>query len=239
MSTLPALLPAAKRHAPVVSPLPAATVTLVPREARPAPRRRRRARVSLERLIVNTERSLRGNRWDGVAVRELLDPLGDRAHGPVLLAMGLVCLSPLAVIPGVNWTCALGALLVALQLVFARRIWLPAFLLRLRLPRRTLRRSLRACTPAGRMIDRMSKPRWRWLARSPFNSAAGLLCAFAAVLSFPLALLPFAPLAPSLAIALFGLGLTVRDGLAVTLAALVTALTAAAALSPFLALKLL
>jgi hypothetical protein len=40
-----------------------------------------------------------------------------------------------------------------------------------------------------------------------------LCVAAAALITFPLSLIPFAPLAPGLAVVLFGLGMTARDGL--------------------------
>jgi hypothetical protein len=47
----------------------------------------------------------------------------------------------------------------------------------------------------------------------PFANFAGLACALAALVTFPLGLIPIAPLAPGLAVAFIGLGLFVRDGL--------------------------
>ena len=44
------------------------------------------------------------------------------------------------------------------------------------------------------------------------NLVALCVCA-AALITFPLSLIPFAPMAPGIAIVLFGLGMTARDGL--------------------------
>ncbi len=46
-----------------------------------------------------------------------------------------------------------------------------------------------------------------------------LFCIAAALITFPLGLIPFAPLAPGLAVVFFGLGMTARDGLWLTLGA--------------------
>lgn len=65
----------------------------------------------------------------------------------------------------------------------------------------------------ARRIDAMLIPRLLFLSEPPFANLAGLACALAALATFPLGLIPVAPLAPGIAISFIGLGLFARDGL--------------------------
>jgi hypothetical protein len=65
------------------------------------------------------------------------------------------------------------------------------------------------------------RPRWTALTQPPFVNLIALLVIAAALVTIPLGLIPFAPLAPGLAIVLFGLGMTARDGLWLALGAVV------------------
>jgi hypothetical protein len=65
----------------------------------------------------------------------------------------------------------------------------------------------------ARRIDVVLQPRLVFLSEAPFANIAGLACALAALATFPLGLIPIAPLAPGIAVAFIGLGLFARDGL--------------------------
>jgi hypothetical protein len=65
----------------------------------------------------------------------------------------------------------------------------------------------------ARAIDKLLKPRLKSLSGPPFVNLIALLTIGAALITFPLGLIPFAPLAPGLAVVAFGLGMTARDGL--------------------------
>jgi hypothetical protein len=62
-------------------------------------------------------------------------------------------------------------------------------------------------------IDGLLKPRLTFLSGPPFVNVVALLCIAAALITFPLGLIPFAPLAPGIAVVFFGLGMVARDGL--------------------------
>lgn len=77
------------------------------------------------------------------------------------------------------------------------------------------------------------RPRWRshgvhapargFLAAPPFVTPVALCVAAAALATFPLSFIPFAPLAPGIAVVLFGLGMTARDGVCLSLGMALTA----------------
>lgn len=149
-----------------------------------------------------------------ITVREIFELVGRRAYGPLLLIIGLISISPLTVVPGSTWAFAALTLLVALQLAFHKRTpWMPAALLKLKLSQGALGAFTRKARPAASTVDRVVQPRLQFLADPPWVFGVASLCMVAAILTFPLGLIPIAPIAPGLAITLFGLGLTARDGI--------------------------
>ena len=150
-----------------------------------------------------------------VSVGDVMDMIGRRSFGPLLLIVGLFSISPATIVPGMTWFSATLSLLFAVQLALgARYPWLPRSLLRVCIARD----ALRAGTNDGlrkwaRRLDFVLRPRLVFLSEPPFANLAGLLCVAASVATFPLGLIPVAPLAPGIAITIIGLGLFARDGL--------------------------
>ena len=171
-------------------------------------------RTLLRSLVLNTE-------GETVTVRELLAAVGRRAYGPVLLLLGFISVSPLTIIPGANWFVASVTLIFALQIVVGRRTpWLPKGALDFSFQRSLLVQGAGSGEKYAHMIDALVKPRLIFLTESPFVQLVALICVAAALITYPLGLVPFGPLLPGLTVLLFGLGLTARDGGVVLLAAL-------------------
>lgn len=159
---------------------------------------------------------------DNVAIRDVLEAVGTRAYGPLLLIIGLVSISPATVIPGATWAFAVLTLLVALQLALHRRTpWMPRKALDMKVSERGMAKFIKASRPTAKAIDALVKPRFAFLAERPWTFIVAILIVLAALITFPLGLIPVAPLLPGVAIVLFGLGLTARDGLLLTLATLI------------------
>jgi hypothetical protein len=157
---------------------------------------------------------------DKVTVEEVLRVVGRRAYGPLLLVIALASISPAALIPGSTWAFALMTLLVAAQLALHKDTpWLPSKALELKLSEGKLGKFLKAARPTARFVDRFIRERLAFLAEPPWSIVVALLCVLAAVVTFPLSLVPIAPLLPGIAIAFFGLGLTARDGVLLLLGA--------------------
>ena len=55
-----------------------------------------------------------------VSVGDLLNAVGRRAYGPVLLLLGFISISPLTIIPGASVLMALITLIFAIQMVIGR-----------------------------------------------------------------------------------------------------------------------
>jgi hypothetical protein len=149
-----------------------------------------------------------------MSVRDLLNAVGRQSYGPLLLIIGVFAISPATVLPGMTWFAAALTLLVAGQMALGlRHLWLPKWILDAKAPRRLVRASVRSARGWSVKIDGLLRPRLTFLAGPPFVNVVALLCVGAALVTFPLGLIPFAPLAPGLAVVLFGLGMTARDGL--------------------------
>lgn len=144
---------------------------------------------------------------------ELLNSVGRRSYGPLLLVIGLFAISPATALPGMTWATAVLTLIVAGQMALGLpRIWLPRQALGLRIGRRELREGVENSRPAARWVDHLLRRRLELLSKPPFVNLVALLCVGAALVTFPLGLIPLAPLVPGLAIVAFGLGMTARDG---------------------------
>lgn len=145
---------------------------------------------------------------------ELLDSVGRQSYGPLLLIIGLFAISPATIVPGMTWFAAGLTLLVAGQMALGlKHPWLPRWMLRVKAPRSRVGEGVREARGWSGRIDGLLRPRLEILSRPPFVNVVALLCIGAALITFPLGLIPFAPLAPGLAVVFFGLGMVARDGL--------------------------
>lgn len=156
----------------------------------------------------------RANGSGSITLKDVLKQFGRRAYGPLLLIIGLISISPAALIPGSTTVFATLTLLIALQLLFHRdHPWMPGFALRMKLSEEKLGKFIRFCRPATKLIDKIIRPRFTFLSEPPWVIVVALMVVFAALITYPLSFIPIAPLLPGLAVSAFGLGLTARDGL--------------------------
>jgi hypothetical protein len=164
----------------------------------------------------------RARESDGKAftLGDIIDAVGRRSDGPLLLVIGLFAISPATIVPGMTWLAAGLTLLVAGQMLFGlHRPWLPRKALQAPLPCKGTLKALEKVEPWARRIDAVLKPRLAFLTHPPFVNLIALFVIAAALITFPIGLIPFAPLAPGIAVVLFGLGMVARDGLLLTLGA--------------------
>ena len=130
--------------------------------------------------------------------------------GPVLLVLTLPVLLPLP--PGFSMVLAAPLLLVAPQIIVGRReVWLPKFLSRRKIKCEALVKVVRRVLPPLERVEKLVRPRLRFLTTGAGASMVGVACTLiAVVLVLPI---PFANLVPSLAMGAFSIGLTRKDGL--------------------------
>lgn len=94
-----------------------------------------------------------------------------------------------------------------------KRPWLPKRVLDIRVPRKAFFAFLDRARPiADRLDGALLRERWTFMTVPLFVNVVALCVCAAALITFPLSLIPFAPFAPGVAIVLFGLGMTARDG---------------------------
>ena len=154
-----------------------------------------------------------------VSLGDLLHIVGVRSFGPVILLLGFVSITPLTIVPGANWLIATVVLLFSVQLLFLRESpWLPRLLVETKFPRKYLKTAVESGMGAARVADRVTRPRFAFLTRIPFSIIPALGAVLAALITYPLGLVPFGPVAPGIALVLIGVGLTARDGLFLLLA---------------------
>ncbi len=177
----------------------------------------------LEGLLGELRKAADGN-GPRVSVEEIMQAVGHRSFGPLLLLAGLLGMTPVAAIPGAPSTIALITLLVASQLLIGRdTFWLPRFLRHRSVGKDKLEKTVRIARKPARVVDRMVKPRLAFLTGPIADRVVALVCVILALCVPPLEFLPFVAFIPSAAIAAFGLGLLARDGLLVLLAFAISA----------------
>jgi hypothetical protein len=137
---------------------------------------------------------------------------GEGGLGPVLFVLTLPVLLPLP--PGVSTVLALPLLVISSQIIAGRRsLWLPRALARKSVKRPALVKLLQRVLPMLERLEKMSRPRLGLLTGSIGTRVVGIACTvIALVLILPI---PFANLVPALALGVFSLALTRKDGVLV------------------------
>ncbi|HEX7007671.1 MAG TPA: exopolysaccharide biosynthesis protein [Alphaproteobacteria bacterium] len=148
-----------------------------------------------------------------VAIADVLNTIGRRAFGSLLLVPGLVVLSPLASIPGVGTAAGVVVLLIAGQLlVGADSFWLPRFVRRSSVDRESFAKAIKTMRPVARVVDKLLRPRLDVLTREPATYGVAAICIVLALTLPVLDFVPFTALVPAAAITAFGLALIAHDG---------------------------
>lgn len=176
----------------------------------------------LQRLRTETEGI------DQVSVADILNAVGERSFGPIVLIAGITTLAPLiGDIPGVPTLLGLVVLLTLGQLIFHRRsIWIPGKLARRNIGRQKLIKGLDWMDKPARFVDRWTKRRMAWLVRGPGQYLMAILCMLVAAAMPLMEVVPFSANGGGLALTAFGLAIVARDGLLALLAILATGGTA-------------
>ena len=108
---------------------------------------------NLESLLASLTECTSG---EDVTVRDMLNAVGRRSYGPILLLLGFIAISPLTIIPGTSWIVALLTLLIAGQIVLGRAFpWVPRRFLDIEFPRWP-----RAVRPPAARLGRLAVRAW-------------------------------------------------------------------------------
>lgn len=161
-----------------------------------------------------------------VSLGKIVESVGNRSFGPLLLMVGVIAASPLSGMPGVPTATGILILLIAVQLFFGRdHFWLPKWLLRRSLGKDKVHMAIRWLRPVARFIDRWLRPRLPALIRGGSIYLISFICAAIAIVMPMMELVPFSAHGAGLALSAFGLALISRDGLLALIAFAVTAVS--------------
>lgn len=163
-----------------------------------------------------------------VSLANILDAVGRRSFGPLLLLAGLITLAPLiGDIPGMPTIMGLIVLITAGQMLFNRKhFWLPGWLLERKLPQDKLRRAIGWLRRPSRFLDRWTGPRLASMVEGIWLYIIAGFCILIALLMPVMELVPFSANGAGIALTILGLALIAKDGLLVLIALIVTVFSA-------------
>lgn len=173
-----------------------------------------------EALVVNgrsisdvLEELVTGWRGERISLGAVVDALGDRGYGVLIVLLALPNFLPFS-IPGFSALTGLPMAFFAGQLAIGmKQPWLPRFLLNRSVSARDFSAVVLKFLPAIRRCERFVRPRLSFLATGLGERAIGLAAmALAILLALPI---PFGNPPPAIALTLLALGVIERDGGAV------------------------
>jgi hypothetical protein len=172
---------------------------------------------SLEELLDQMEEAALDE--DQVTIEKMLEGIGRRSFGPLILLPGLLLLSPLSGIPTMPSMIGLMSLLFSGQLLVGREyFWLPQWMLRRKMSHDTFERTILLVRRPARFLDRWTRERLCVLTSPAGIYIAAACCAGIALTMPTMELVPFLSLSAAAALSIFGLALIARDGLLMLLA---------------------
>jgi len=165
--------------------------------------------------LVQDLRSLAGQ-GARVGFGPLVDTLGARGLGPVLMVLAALLMLPTGMIPGMPASVGVIEILLGLLGIVGGRLKVPGRLARVTLSAHHIAGLADRIAPIARRLARVIRPRFGVLVRGPLALAAlgGILIPTGAGLIL-LGFIPLMPFILSLHVLLIGLGLASRDGLVV------------------------
>ncbi|QHQ35041.1 exopolysaccharide biosynthesis protein [Algicella marina] len=148
------------------------------------------------------------------SIGEILDAIGSRSFGPLLMALGLASASPIGAIPLATPIIVALTLIVAGQiLVGCSHIWVPDRLCRQEMSSDKLSKTADYIQTFFNWISVLTSERLSWMLDPPMPRVAALVAILLALSMLPVILIPGGVLPASVALAFIGLGMTTRDGL--------------------------
>ncbi|WP_173012757.1 exopolysaccharide biosynthesis protein [Niveispirillum sp. SYP-B3756] len=153
--------------------------------------------------------AVRNGTHERISIGELVDGLGERAFGILLLLFALPTILPAP--PGLSAITGLPILLFSVQMILGSpHPWMPGFLRRRSFLRSDLLTVLEKAEPYLRWIEKFSRPRMIHLTEGGLERIAGFVIFFlSVVLILPI---PLGNIFPSIAIGLMALAQMERDG---------------------------
>jgi len=149
-----------------------------------------------------------------VSIETLLEGLHERGFGVALALFSLPMAIPLPKPPGLSTIFGIPMLILAGQLALGRHtLWFPAFVHQKTIKKARLDALFRATTPRIRQIESWLKPRHEWMTQGLPSRLTG--CVAVLISLCVMSPLPGLNTVTSLGLGIMGLGLVMRDGLAI------------------------
>lgn len=149
-----------------------------------------------------------------LSVQNVLDTFEGRTFGPLVLALGIIAITPIGAIPFVPSTIALLLLAVVGQALAGRpHPWLPKRFRERAIAEDKIKAGIKKSRPWAKRIDRIIRPRLTVLTRGPMRYVLATLALPLALTMPPLELVPFAVFIPGVGVVMLGLAQTAKDGL--------------------------
>lgn len=169
---------------------------------------------SLEQLLDQIENATE-EKGEQVSLDIIIDAVGRRSFGPLLLVAGLITLAPLVGdIPGVPTTMGIFVLLVGGQLLFRREhFWLPRWMRERSLSNDKMYKGLKWMRKPARFLDRWLHARLAIFIQGTAVYIIAVVCIAIAAVMPVMEVIPFSANVAGAALTAFGLSLITRDGL--------------------------
>lgn len=148
-----------------------------------------------------------------VTGQAVMDQIGQRSFGALILLPAIIVVSPLSGVIGVPSAAALLIVAVAGQLLLGRHdVRIPQRISHRAVPCRRVHQAMRVLRPMARIVDGVLRPRLTLLTQGAASRAIAAACILLALTMPPLEMLPFASTLIASVISLFGLALLANDG---------------------------
>lgn len=163
-----------------------------------------------------------------VSIDSIMDMIGRRSFGPLLLLAGLVILAPvIGDIPGVPSIMGMFVFLIAIQLLIGQEhFWLPNWLLERAISSEKLAKAVFWLQKPAHFIDKLIRPRLLIFVNGTAKYMIAVVCILIALMLPFMEVVPFSANAGGLALVAFGLALIAKDGLLSLFSFILTGLTA-------------
>lgn len=148
------------------------------------------------------------------SVGQIVKALGENSLTPNLIFVALAVVSPLSGVPLFSSICGITIALISAQMLVGRdHIWLPGFVMSRQIDSDKLDRALKALRRPAGWLDRITRPRLRFLVRGPARKLTQALCMICGLAMPLLEIVPFTSSILGTVVSLLAFGMLARDGL--------------------------
>ena len=167
--------------------------------------------ADMRQLLDRIESGAQGREF--VSIGEMMDFVGRRSFGPMVLLVGIILVTPLSGVPGIPTIMGLLTLLTLGQILLGRnRFWLPGWIVKRKVSRQKLLKGLRWLRPMAARIDSLLRRRLTLLVDGPGLYLMAVGCMVIAIVMPATEVVPFSASIAGLALVAFGLAMVARDG---------------------------